>query len=309
MKIQCPSCGFCSDVDDSKIPIVGKTARCPKCKASFVVSLPALSQQQDNLPKLCCPKCRLEQDPSNICKGCGLVFSKYIPPANHSALAASSGLARPQVQREPADASTSIEKTVKILLGFASAIILSIPIAALLLYSLSKLNLISNAGDIGVGVLFIMLFTVTHTMISLYGSAISCKDSIRLDLSCLKHVIAVIIISQVVVGGGVTFRLVYAVYAVMILFFASFVMFFAKRFTAYLIVISSIVLLGLIYHEQVSKKFTVVKATITGHDIGYYKNIVQSLERKQVEMPPGHVMSEKDLNELRRAKEKLKELQ
>lgn len=274
-----------------------------------MVSLPALSQQQDNPPKLCCPKCRLEQAPSNTCIGCGLIFSKHIPAANHSALAASNDLARPQRQEESADASTSIEKTFKILLGFASVIILSIPIAALLLYSLSKFNLISNAGDIGVGVLFVMLFVVTHAVISLYGSAISCRNGLKLDSSCLPHVIAVIIISQVVVGGGGTFRLIYSAYSVLLLFFASFVMFLAKRFTVPLLFISSIVLLGLIYHKPVSKKFTMVKATITGHDIGYYKNIVQSLERKQAEMPPGHVMSENDWKTLRSAQEKLKELQ
>lgn len=38
MKIECPSCGFSKEVDNSKFP-VGKSARlnCPKCKESFAV--------------------------------------------------------------------------------------------------------------------------------------------------------------------------------------------------------------------------------------------------------------------------------
>jgi hypothetical protein len=49
-----------------------------------------------------------------------------------------------------------------------------------------------------------------------------------------------------------------------------------------------------------------VSPAVDNHDSGYYQNIVETLERKHAQMPAGQVLSEKDINELVRAKEKLK---
>jgi predicted Zn finger-like uncharacterized protein len=74
MKIQCQHCRHEGTVPDEKIPPTGATVICPKCKTKFKITLsPDHSLKAD----LCCPNCGMNQQASDTCMKCRIIFSQY----------------------------------------------------------------------------------------------------------------------------------------------------------------------------------------------------------------------------------------
>jgi predicted Zn finger-like uncharacterized protein len=77
MRIECPGCHYSAEVDPAKIPHGGATAKCPRCAAVFAVAPPAPAGLPDTPQLVTCPKCGAEQDASERCGLCGIVYAKY----------------------------------------------------------------------------------------------------------------------------------------------------------------------------------------------------------------------------------------
>lgn len=77
MRIKCPGCQFSADIDPSKIPQGGTTAKCPRCAEVFPVLPLVPANIQDAPQRVTCPKCGAEQDESESCGLCGIVYEKY----------------------------------------------------------------------------------------------------------------------------------------------------------------------------------------------------------------------------------------
>jgi hypothetical protein len=73
VRVRCPSCNYTAEVDECKVPVSTTSAKCPKCNASFQLSLSGSGA-------FCCPKCKAGQDPTESCVRCGLIFAKYKEP-------------------------------------------------------------------------------------------------------------------------------------------------------------------------------------------------------------------------------------
>jgi ribosomal protein L32 len=91
MKIKCPGCNTIYNIDISKIPVIpegGITTTCKKCKAKIPIDLESgsetqvLSKKQVVFKKrnaqqiIPCPQCGHINISTDICTGCGKVFSK-----------------------------------------------------------------------------------------------------------------------------------------------------------------------------------------------------------------------------------------
>ena len=78
MKIQCESCQATYNIDESKIPEKGATARCKKCGSRILIRKPAPIEVKTKS----CPKCGspVSEDATD-CMMCGLVLAKYKAPA------------------------------------------------------------------------------------------------------------------------------------------------------------------------------------------------------------------------------------
>lgn len=76
MKIECPKCGYSTEVDSGRIPAAGENAKCPCCSARFFVAPPEPEHTPKDSDRLTCPKCGAEQEQADICGLCGLVFEK-----------------------------------------------------------------------------------------------------------------------------------------------------------------------------------------------------------------------------------------
>jgi len=81
MKVQCPNCKSVYNIDISKIPVIpegGITTTCPKCKGKIPINLdaaePPKKQPKDQI--IPCPECGHVNISTDICAGCGKVFSK-----------------------------------------------------------------------------------------------------------------------------------------------------------------------------------------------------------------------------------------
>lgn len=82
MKIECPGCGYTSDIDDAKLPDREVLACCPKCQHRFPFSkIGITSPDRHNTDSIRCPKCDTEQTPAPTCRKCGVLFHK-IPPSH-----------------------------------------------------------------------------------------------------------------------------------------------------------------------------------------------------------------------------------
>jgi predicted Zn finger-like uncharacterized protein len=71
MKIHCPSCGYSAEVDPAKTPPNGTKAKCPRCFGHFIITPENVTET------ITCPKCGQEQEPSESCSRCGIIYGKY----------------------------------------------------------------------------------------------------------------------------------------------------------------------------------------------------------------------------------------
>ena len=79
MQIQCPNCNATYTFPDDKIPVSGAYGVCKNCKKKFFIGKPsALNKDNVKRRRIVCPSCGFEQDPSETCLKCGIVFSKYL---------------------------------------------------------------------------------------------------------------------------------------------------------------------------------------------------------------------------------------
>ena len=80
MDVKCPNCKSTFNIDISKIPVIpegGITTTCPKCKGKIPINLGhGLSKTQQIEQIIPCPECGRINISTNICTGCGKVFSK-----------------------------------------------------------------------------------------------------------------------------------------------------------------------------------------------------------------------------------------
>jgi ribosomal protein L32 len=91
MKIKCPGCNTIYNIDISKIPAIpegGITTTCKKCKTKIPVELESGSEtqvlskkqivfkKQESQQIIPCPECGRINISTDICTGCGKVFSK-----------------------------------------------------------------------------------------------------------------------------------------------------------------------------------------------------------------------------------------
>ena len=80
MKVNCPNCRAEYNIDISRIPFIpegGITTTCPKCKSKIPINLnnkqPKKKFKDLIIP---CPACGHVNISTDICAGCGKVFSK-----------------------------------------------------------------------------------------------------------------------------------------------------------------------------------------------------------------------------------------
>ena len=95
MKIICPSCKFSTEVDSSRIPANGTKAKCPKCKEAFFVTAAEQSPGNDDSVVIC-PKCGLEQNPTENCSRCGVIYEKYRAAEERRRIADLAAIERPE---------------------------------------------------------------------------------------------------------------------------------------------------------------------------------------------------------------------
>ena len=80
MKVQCPDCKASYNIDLSKIPVIpegGITTTCPKCKGKIPIKLAAEPQEEEHSEQIIpCPECGHINISTDICSGCGKVFTK-----------------------------------------------------------------------------------------------------------------------------------------------------------------------------------------------------------------------------------------
>jgi|GEM_PF-4345616 predicted Zn finger-like uncharacterized protein len=75
-KVQCPKCQAIYQIDHSKISDKDTNMKCPKCEASFSYKAELLGQKEPG--QIICPKCGHNQNRSDECEICGIIFLKYI---------------------------------------------------------------------------------------------------------------------------------------------------------------------------------------------------------------------------------------
>ncbi len=85
MQLTCPHCQFSKEIPAAKLPPEATRVNCPQCKGSF--ALPVVTAVAENLPRVTCPVCKLEQAEAAACSSCGLIFAKY-QTAQHESPAA-----------------------------------------------------------------------------------------------------------------------------------------------------------------------------------------------------------------------------
>jgi hypothetical protein len=81
MKVKCPNCQIGYNIDISKIPVIpegGITTTCPKCKGKIPIKPDAdpPNKEKHHEQIIPCPECGHVNISTDICAGCGKVFSK-----------------------------------------------------------------------------------------------------------------------------------------------------------------------------------------------------------------------------------------
>lgn len=77
MRIECPSCNYSAEVSKEKVPPMGGDTKCPRCSTGFFVAPAEPVTPEISSTLMNCPKCGCEQEPSETCANCGLIYAKH----------------------------------------------------------------------------------------------------------------------------------------------------------------------------------------------------------------------------------------
>lgn len=77
MRIECPSCNYFAEVNNEKVPPMRGDTKCPRCSAVFFVAPTEPETPEIPSALLNCPKCNFEQEPSETCVNCGVIYAKH----------------------------------------------------------------------------------------------------------------------------------------------------------------------------------------------------------------------------------------
>ncbi|MCM0080837.1 hypothetical protein L4X63_04455 [Geomonas sp. Red32] len=204
-----------------------------------------------------CPKCDHEQERAAVCARCGLIFAKYASRASQSKVLEEQAAAPAPLPEPEAPAPAKPVKPPgwpQLVTGCLAALILCLPLVRMMGGILAGSHLISEKGDIGTGILLVMLVLFTNGVIALYGAAVSFKKTI-FGPAFATHVTVVVVVSQFTVGGGLSFRFFYAIYAVILLCISSGVMALAKWATRGVMIFNCLALLLLANYQTVSRLY------------------------------------------------------
>src|SRR6266567_4925724 len=105
MRIECPSCHFSAEVDSVKIPPGGANTKCPRCLTFFFVAPADPVILTDDPATVICPKCGVEQDATDSCSRCGIIYEKYWAAEKRRQLVAGATEEEPVMEATPLPAA------------------------------------------------------------------------------------------------------------------------------------------------------------------------------------------------------------